>query len=204
MDSLIVIQTLKLTCEAGASMAEFGKALERYIDYVETSNAIREANDILKQMKDILGQEEADEALKFTRVMTHLETAYRQLLSKRRRTSFSKSRAKVQHKINQVCYALAMLHKRLGNSQDVIYKYAVELTSLGHPVATNHLSYENEGNPDDINFVMSDNDLRYLLTDEQYKKFRAAYNPVVHEIREQEEFHREYKVHFIDDDDRMV
>lgn len=204
MTVVTAMEALKLVCDAGSNMAEFALALEKCIDYIEASNKIQYANDILNQVKDILNQDEADEKLKFTRVVTHLKSAYRQLYSKSKKTKFPWNRDKTQHKINQICYALAMMHEKLGNSREVIYKYAVELTSLGHPTATNHLTCGDKVYLDDINFVMTDSDLRFLLTDEQYKKFRSVYDPVVYEIRREEEFRRENRIPLIDEDDRMV
>lgn len=206
MEVVMIIETLKFACETGASVAKFIEAFTKYIDYIEGSNKIKEANDILKQVQDILNQEENDEKLKFTRVITHLEMAYRILKTKKDNTIFNGGVKKVQHKINQICYGLAMLHKKMGNSQDVVMKYAVKLTSLSNPVSTNHLT-DDEYYVNDIDFVMSDKDLKFLLTKEQYDQFRKVYDQQIDIIvtrRLEEEERREQRVPLFDDHDPLL
>lgn len=210
MDAVATMATLKIVCDTVVSMEKLATALTAYLDYIKASNKITEANDILEQAKDILQQDENDELLKFTRVITHLEYAYWILKTKRDNALFTKTREKIQHKINQVCYALAMLHKKMGNSQSVIMKYAVELTSLGNPVSSNHIPIISPVGTEyvnDIYFVMLDEDLRFLLTEEQYKQFRKVYDAKIAVIakREREEEERlENRIPLFDDYDPLL
>lgn len=210
MDAVTIMTTLKLVCDTAVSMEKLVTALTSYLDYIKASNKVKEANDILEQTKDILIQDEKDELLKFTRVITHLENAYRILETKRNNALLTKNKERIQHKINQVCYALAILHKKMGNSQSVIMKYAVELTSLGNPVSSRHIpiitpidtEYVN-----DIYFVMLDEDLRFLLTEEQYEQFRKVYDAkiaVIAQKEREEEERREKRISLVDDYDPLL
>ena len=63
-----------------------------------------------------------------------------------------------------------MLHKWFGNHPDTIKKYAVDLSLLKNPQKA-HLGYGK--NAEEINryFIMSKDDLKFLLTEEQYKDY---------------------------------
>lgn len=186
MDITILMKNIRLSFEIRVDAAKFIEALIKYIDYIEFSNIIQYGNDKLLLAKDILMQKEKNEELKLTRVMVHLEDAL-VILFRQKEKVFSKNRKdKMQHKIDQICYELAILHKWFGDPPEVIKKYIIDLSSLKNP-KKDHLGYGKIRNETMQYFIMTKEDLKFLLTEEQYNDYIKFYCNVVPEAREEKQ-----------------
>ncbi len=190
MDITILVKNIRVACEIKIDVSNLIDALIKYIDYIESANMIQYGNDKLLLAKDILLQDEKDEYLKLTRVMVHLEDARIILCSQRDKIFLRSKKDRIQHKIDQICYELAMLHKWFGNHPDTIKKYAIDLSSLKNPTK-DYLGYGKITEKAEQYFIMSKDDLKFLLTEEQYKDYIEFYCKVVPEARkakQEEEF----------------
>ena len=153
---------------------KFIDAFVKYIDSLRYPNLEQYANDKLLMAETILLQDEQDKKLKVTRVMTHLEDAYVILKRRKENLSSKKKKKEVQYTIDKVCCGLAVLHKLMGNSPDTVRKYIIELTSLRDPDQDYlGLSWTLFSRPP--HFILSDEDLQFLLTKKQYNEYILFY-----------------------------
>lgn len=192
MNIVDILQNIRLVlnCNFKIDIKKLVDLLVEYNNYIVKSNMMQYANDKIIAVNDILLQNENDEKLKTTRVMTHLEDAYLILRRQKEEILLKKNREKIQHKIDQVCCELAFLHKYLGNSSETIYKYAIELSSLKNPIKDS-LGYGRITDETKQYFIMSKDDLKFLLTEEQYEDYIEFYCKVVPEAQKakhEEEF----------------
>lgn len=199
MNILDILQNIRLVlnCNFKINIKQLVELLVEYNNYIVKSNMMQYANDKIIAVNNILLQNEKDEKLKITRVITHLEDAYLILRRQKEEILLKKNREKIQHKIDQVCCELAFLHKYLGNSPEAIYKYAIELTSLKNPTK-DCLGYGRI--TDEIYFIMNKDDLKFLLTKEQYEDYIEFYCKVVPEAKkakQEEEFLKRCERYFI-------
>lgn len=181
MNVVVLVENIRLACELRLDTSKLIDALIKYMEYIESCNMIDYANDKLFVAKDILLQNERDECLKMTRVMVHLEDARILLEKQKEKVFFKNKKESIQHKINQICYELAMLHKWMGNHPDTIKKYVIDCTSLKHPTK-DYLGYLSTNESKEY-FIMSREELKFLLTEEQYREYMEFYCRIVPEVR---------------------
>lgn len=155
--------------------AKFIDIFVKYIDNLVYDNMEQYANDKLLMTKAILLQDEKDKKLKVTRAMTHLEDAYVILARQKGKILSKKKKEKVQHTIDSICCGLAVLHKLMGNSPEVVRKYVIELTSLKNP-DKDYLGLEGITEKSKKNFILSIEDLQFLLTEQQYREYMLIYD----------------------------
>ena len=188
---LVLVENMRLACKIRIDVSKFIKALVKYIDYIESSSMVEYANDNLLWAKNILMQDEKDSYLKWTRVMTHLENAYI-ILKRQKDKTFSKNKKdEIQHKIDQICCELAMLHKWMGNPSKNIMKYAIELTSLKNPVK-DHLGIGGITERTHKYFIMTEEDLKFLIGEVQHKEYMKFYYENVPEAKRVKEYMNYY------------
>lgn len=168
--------------------AKFIDVFVKYIDNLVNDNMEQYANDKLLMTKAILLQDEKDKKLKVTRAMTHLEDAYVILARQKGKKLSKKKKEKVQHTIDLICCGLAVLHKLMGNSPEVVRKYIIELTSLNNP-DKDYLGFERFTEKTEKYIILSSKDLKFLLTKQQYKEYMSFYGskrPYSHTIMEEQ------------------
>lgn len=169
---------------------DFTKFIDVFVNYIESlryANLEQYANDKLLMAKTILLQDEQDKKLKVTRVMTHLEEAYVILKRQKENTLTKKNKEKVQYTIDKVCCGLAVLHKLMGNSPATVKKYIIDSTSLRNP-DKDYLRLS--GRRNSVNYILSSEDLQFLLTKEQYNEYISFYRekiPYIPSIRDIEQ-----------------
>lgn len=179
MDIYLTIEDLKCAVEIGKDAAKIIRILGNYIECLQKVESIGRINRKLTFVRDILNQDEENNDLKYTRALGHLEAVYVDLVSML--SSKLIGSRKIRHKKDQVSIEMAIIHKLLGDPVDMIYKYAVEKTSLSKPVA-DHLCWSDEENYNKKYFLISREQLKWLITEEKYSEFIKGYNGCIYEM----------------------
>lgn len=181
MDIYLTIECLKCAAEIGKSTAQIIRTLGQYVECMQQVESISGINRKLALVREVLDQNEDNNDLKYTRALGHLEAVYVDLAGMRGSNMIGSR--KIRHKMDQVSIKMAIIHKLLGNPVDTIYKYAVEKTSLSKPIA-NHLCWSDEKDYNKKYFLISREQLKWLITEDKYNEFIKRYDSCIYAMSE--------------------
>lgn len=181
MNIYLIIETIKYAIEVGENAAQIVDLLKQYVDCMQHVEHISGINRKMALVRDILSQEEENDDLKYTRVLSHLEAVYVDLAGMA--DSKLVGSQKIRHKMDQVSIQMAIIHKLLGNPVDTIYKYAIDRTALSKPIA-NHLCWSDMDTYNRKYFLISREQLKWLITAEKYNEFIGKYDSCIYKMGE--------------------
>lgn len=181
MDIYLTIEGIKCAVEIGKDTAKIIQILGQYVECIQKVESIGRINRKLALVREVLNQNEENDELKYTRALGHLEAVYVDLADILG-SKLIGSRS-IRHKMDQVSIEMAIIHKLLGDPVDTIYKYAVEKTSLRKPIA-NHLYWSEKKGYNKKYFLISREQLKWLITEDKYNHFIVEYDSCINAMCE--------------------
>lgn len=179
MDIYLTIEGIKCAAEVGRNTAQIVHLLKQYVDYLRQVETVSNIQRKLAMVQEVLNQDVRNDELKYTRALVHLEAVYVELGGIMGGKLFGSR--KIRHKMDQVSIEMAIIHKLLGDPADTIYEYAVEKTSLSKPVADHLERYEKQSYSKKY-FLMSREQLEWLIGQDRYKEFIRGYDTRLEEM----------------------